>query len=73
MRAEVKALTAQQRYSAYVISALPVLLFVLLKFLSPSYFGMVMAPGIMRFILIGGAAGIVVGLFFMLRIADVEV
>jgi tight adherence protein B len=73
MRSEIQALTAQQRYSAYLISAMPVLLFIAIKFISPSYFSLVMAPGLMRFILIGAAVGIVTGLFFMLRIADVEI
>jgi tight adherence protein B len=73
MRSEVNALTAQQRYSAYVISLLPVTLLVLIKFISPNYFALIMQPGMMRFILVGSAVGIVVGLFVMLRIADVEV
>jgi tight adherence protein B len=73
MRSQISALTGQQRYSAYLIALMPVFLFVVLKFIAPSYFELVIAPGAMRFILIGAAVGIVLGLHFMLRIADVEI
>jgi tight adherence protein B len=73
LRSEISALTGQQRYSAYLISLMPVFLFIVLKFIAPSYFSLVIAPGTMRFILIGSAIGIVAGLHLMLRIADVEV
>jgi len=73
MRSEISALTGQQRYSAYLISLMPVFLFVVIKFIAPSYFELIVAPGTMRFILIGSAVGIVLGLHFMLRIADVEI
>lgn len=52
---------------------MPVFLFVVIKFIAPHYFEMIVAPGTMRFILIGSAVGIMLGLHFMLRIADVEV
>jgi tight adherence protein B len=73
MRSEIRALTAQQRYSAYLITALPVVIAMVLKFVSPTYFAMLMQPGMMRLILFGAAGGIIVGFFLMLRIADVEV
>jgi tight adherence protein B len=73
MRAEIRALTAQQRYSAYLITALPIFVAVMMKFVSPNNFELILQPGVMRIILIGSAVGIVIGLFVMLRIADVEV
>ncbi len=73
MRSEIKALTAQQRYSAYLMAALPIFLVTALRFVSPAYFAQIVQPGTMRIILVAAGAGIVVGLFFMLRIADVEV
>jgi tight adherence protein B len=73
MRSQISALTGQQRYSAYLIALMPVFLFVVIKFIAPSYFELIVAPGTMRFILIGSAVGIVLGLHFMLRIADVEI
>jgi tight adherence protein B len=73
MRSEIRALTAQQRYSAYLISALPIVLAVILKFLCPTYFAMLIQPGTMRVILVAAVIGIVAGFFSMLRIADIEV
>jgi tight adherence protein B len=73
IRSEIRALTAQPRYSAYLISALPIVVAILLKFLSPAYFALLMQPGTMRIILAAAAVGIVVGFFSMLRIADIEV
>jgi tight adherence protein B len=73
MRSEISALTGQQRYSAYIIALMPVFLFIVIKFLSPSYFSLIVQPGIMRIILVGSAIGIAAGLHFMLRIADVEI
>jgi tight adherence protein B len=73
MRSEIKALTAQQRYSAYLISALPVALAVVLKFISPDYFAQLMQPGMMRIILLAAIFGVVAGFFTMLHVAKVEV
>jgi tight adherence protein B len=73
MRSQISALTGQQRYSAYIIALMPVFLFVVIKFIAPNYFELIVAPGTMRFILVGSAIGVVLGLHFMLRIADVEI
>jgi tight adherence protein B len=73
MRSQISALTGQQRYSAYLIALMPVFLFVVIKFIAPAYFELIVAPGTMRLILIGSAVGIVLGLHVMLRIADVEI
>ena len=72
LRGEIRSMTAQQRYSAYIVSALPVLLAVAIKFLSPSYFNRLLDPGMIRVLLLGAGAGIVVGFYFMMRISDIE-
>jgi tight adherence protein B len=73
MRSEIQALTAQPRYSAYLIAALPIIVATIMKFLNPAYFDLLLQPGVMRIALVGAAFGIIVGLFVMLRIADIEV
>ena len=73
MRSEIRALTAQQRFSAYLLAALPIVLALILKFVSPAYFALLLQPGIMRLLVIGAVVGISAGFFFMLRIADIEV
>jgi tight adherence protein B len=66
MNAEVKALTAQQRYSSYVLALLPVVAFVGLRFLSPEYANELLRPGALRLAFIG-ACGLVVAGFLIMR------
>jgi tight adherence protein B len=77
---EINTLTAMQRYSGYVITALPVGLGVLLVIISPTYmlpmferppeaFGLPM--GIVFFLV--GLFSMSVGYFFIRRIVDIKV
>ena len=70
MIAEVKALTAQQRYSAYVLALLPVVAFVGLRLISPDYGNELLREGVMRFALMGAATLVVVGFLLMRRMAS---
>ena len=72
MIAEVKALTAQQTYSAYVLSLLPVIAFVGLRFLSPDYANELLREGAMRFALIGATSLVVVGFLVMRGMSSVD-
>jgi tight adherence protein B len=65
MNAEVKALTAQQRYSAYVLALLPVVAYVGLRFLSPDYASELLQPGALRIAFIGAAALVAMGFLIM--------
>jgi tight adherence protein B len=73
LRGEIRSLTAQQRMSAYVVGALPILLALVLKFLSPAYFDRLLEPGLMRLFVVLAAVGVGIGFHLMLRIADIEV
>jgi tight adherence protein B len=73
LRGEIRSLTAQQRMSAYIVGALPFVLALVLKFLSPQYFNQLLQPGIMRVLVILAILGVATGFHFMMRIADVEV
>jgi tight adherence protein B len=73
LRGEIRSLTAQQRFSAYLVGALPIFLALALKFLSPAYFDRLLEPGLMRLFLVLAGVGIALGFHFMLRIADIEV
>ena len=42
---EIKALSAQQRFSAYMLAALPIGLALILFLISPSYIGRIFEPG----------------------------
>jgi tight adherence protein B len=73
LRGEVRSMTSQQRLSAYLISALPILIALIMKFVSPAYFDRLLEPGFIRILLVGAVAGVVAGFYFMMRIADIEV
>jgi tight adherence protein B len=73
LRGEIRSLTAQQRYSAFIVGALPFFLALVLKIFSPAYFERLLEPGVMRLLIIGAAVGVAAGFHFMLRIADIEV
>jgi tight adherence protein B len=73
LRGEVRSITSQQRLSAYLISALPILIALVMKFVSPAYFDRLLEPGFIRILLVGAVAGVVAGFYFMMRIADIEV
>ncbi|HYW89933.1 MAG TPA: type II secretion system F family protein [Chloroflexota bacterium] len=73
LRGEIRSLTAQQRFSAYLVSGLPVFLALLLKFINPAYFEHLLEPGLMRVFVILAGLGIAAGFYFMMRIADIEV
>jgi tight adherence protein B len=73
IRSEISVLTAQGRYSTYLISALPVLLFTYLYFTKYDYASQLFLPGVTRLLLILGITGIVVGFYAMRRIISVDV
>ena len=73
LRGEVRSMTSQQRLSAYLMGALPLVIALILKFVSPDYFARLLEPGIIRIMLVLAGVGIVTGFYFMMRIADIEV
>jgi tight adherence protein B len=73
IRSEINVLTAQGRYSAYVITALPVLLCAFLWFTSRAYISQLFQPGITRVLLVCGIAGMIVGYYAMKKIVTIEV
>ncbi|MBI3970518.1 MAG: type II secretion system F family protein [Chloroflexi bacterium] len=73
IRGEINVLTAQGRYSAYIITALPILLFLYLYFTKYDYIAQLFLPGLPRMLLIGGIAGIALGYFSMKKIVAIDV
>jgi tight adherence protein B len=70
---DIRGLTAQQRYSAYVLSLLPVVAAGALMLFSPDYVSVLFAPGPLRMVLIGAAAMVTVGFLVMNRMARIDV
>jgi len=69
---DVRALTAQQRYSAYVLALLPVAVTVALFLISPDYIGRLF-EGTLRFAAAAAGVLIVIGFLAMRRIASIDV
>ncbi len=70
---DIRGLTAQQRYSAYVLSLLPVAAAGALMLFSPDYVSVLFAPGPLRAVLIAAVAMVTLGFLVMNRMARIDV
>ncbi len=73
IKREIDVLTAQQRISGYVLTALPIGLGAILMIINPSYQMRLFTPGPTLCIPIGAGLGIIVGFIIMRRIVDIQV
>jgi tight adherence protein B len=73
IRGEIKALTSQQRLSAFVIGSLPVFLVMVLMAINPSYGGLLFTTMVGRALLVTAAVMEVLGVMAIRRILRVEV
>ena len=72
IRREVRVLTAEGRISAYFLGALPVLLFVALKTVSPGYLDpMLRMPHVL--VLVGAALSVVFGVWVIMRMVRMDI
>ncbi len=70
---EIRVLSAQQRLSAYMLGALPLLMIGILFLISPTYIGRIFEPGWILILPITIAILLVVGFVVMNRIARIDV
>jgi Flp pilus assembly protein TadB len=70
---DIVALTAQQRYSAYILSLLPVAAAVFLWMFSPDYIAPLLEAGPLRLLLLAAAGMVVVGFVLMRQMAKIDV
>ncbi|OLC53646.1 MAG: hypothetical protein AUH85_13745 [Chloroflexi bacterium 13_1_40CM_4_68_4] len=73
IEADVRVLTSQQRYSAYVLAALPVIVGVFLYLISPDYISAMFTTAITRIMLVAAAVLVSIGFVIMRRMAAVDV
>lgn len=73
IKGEIRALTAQARVSAYIVSFLPVGLAILVYFINPTFMGKMFTHPCGWIMLGVAAVGIVAGFFITRKIADIEV
>ncbi len=73
IKGELRALTAQQRGAGYVLAALPIVVFLALMLINPSYEARLFAPGPTLCIPIGAIVTMVLGFLIIRRIVALEV
>lgn len=71
--AEIRVLTAQQRYTGYVLAMLPLVVALFLFLVNPEYLGQLFEPGWVRLLPIGAVIMQVLGFLFIRKIVDIEV
>ncbi len=73
MRLKVRALSAEARFSAMILSILPVALFALLLVISPNYYGAVWDNAITKPLLVGAALWMLLGNVVMFRMVRFDI
>ncbi len=73
IKGELRALTSQQRLAGYVLAALPIIVFLVLMLLNPTYEARLFAPGPTLCIPIGAALSMMAGFLVIRRIIALEV
>ncbi|MEJ2124397.1 MAG: type II secretion system F family protein [Alphaproteobacteria bacterium] len=73
LRRKAKALSAEGRYSAVLLSILPVALFGILWLISPGYYGQVLEEPIVKPVLTGAVVWMLIGDFMMYRMVKLSV
>ncbi len=70
---DIKALTAPQRMSAYVLCGLPIFVTLGLLLIGPDYIGVLFEPGPLRYALLAGIALVVLGFIVMRALTKIDV
>ncbi len=70
---EIRSLTAQQRFSGYVLLVMPIALGVLLYIINPEYEKQLFAPGATLCLPIGAGIMMVLGFVIMRKIVEIEI
>ena len=70
---DIRSLTSQQRYSAYVLSLLPVAVGLGLYLISPAYIAPLFQPGTLRVALIASAVMTVTGFLILKKLSTIDV
>jgi tight adherence protein B len=74
MRSQIQTLIAEPKLSARFLAALPVIVFMVVSFLAPGFFGPMTEEGsVGRLVLMGSVVSVIVGYMIMMRIADVDI
>jgi tight adherence protein B len=73
MRLKIRSLSAEGRFSAIVLTVLPVIVFTLLNLIAPHFYGDVWASPLVKPLLAAGIAWMIIGDIIMYRMVKLEV
>jgi tight adherence protein B len=73
LRRRAKALSAEGRFSAILLSILPIALFGVLRLISPSYYGDVWATPYVKPVLVGAIVWMLIGDYVLYRMARIRI
>jgi tight adherence protein B len=73
MRRKVKALAAEGRFSALMLSSLPIGVFLVIHMVAPDFYGSVWEHDLTKFVLAGAGAWMAVGNFIMYRMVNFRI
>ncbi len=73
IKGELRALTSQQRLAGYILAGLPIIVFLILMLLNPTYEARLFSPGPTLCIPVGAALSMLLGFLIIRRVIALEV
>jgi len=73
MRRKIRALAAEGRASAMILSALPIGMFVVIQFIAPDFYGSVWGEHLTKMLLLGAAGWMAVGNIIMFKMVNFKI
>ncbi len=73
LRRKARALSSEGRFSAMILSSLPIFLFIIISFLSPNYYGEVWSKPYTKPVLVGALVWMMLGNYIMYRMVRIRV
>jgi tight adherence protein B len=73
LKGEIATLTAESKMSARILSALPLVVFLLISVLSPGFIRPMLESNVGPWFLWGAVVSVVIGYWWMMRIADIDI
>lgn len=73
IKRDIQVMTAQQRFTGYLLAAMPIIVGLILSLISSDYLAPLFEPGLMRVVLVGTVVMMIVGFLVIRKIVDIEV
>jgi tight adherence protein B len=73
MRRKIRALAAEGRFSAFLLSGLPIAMFFILRVVTPDFYGQVWHEDITKIGLIAAGTWMMIGNFIMYRLVNFRI